>query len=115
MEPIEAAPLDATDELTDFRAEQLLAWSYDMERHGLRSSALAIALNVGCNTLLRGESRTSHKEYGRRCGVCRRTIDNAVKQLKRHRIIERIGTTPEGSAIYRANFAALEGSANGVA
>jgi hypothetical protein len=103
------------DDITDAQAETLLNWSYDMERVVRRSTALAIALNVGRNTLIHGESRVSHKEYGRRCGVCRRSIDTAVKLLKKHRIIERIGTTEQGSAIYRANFGEPQGRHHEVA
>lgn len=100
MKKIEAAPLDLTEE----QATILWDWSYEIEAVIKRSAGIAIAMNVGRNTLLHGESRVSHKEYGRRCGVCRRSIDTAVKQLKQHDIIQRIGTTPAGIAIYRANF-----------
>ncbi|MGX9574074.1 hypothetical protein [Mesorhizobium sp. f-mel] len=108
---IEAPPLA----LTEDQEERLLNWSYGMEPIINRSTALAIALNVGRNTLLRGESRTSHREYQRRCGVCRRSVDSAVKLLKRHGIIERIGTAQEGHAIYRANLGEPKDRANDVA
>ncbi|MEF2555533.1 hypothetical protein VQ044_04490 [Aurantimonas sp. C2-5-R2] len=93
-----------TPEITEEQAEALLNWSYAIERVIRRSTALAIAMNVGRNTLALGQSSVSHKEYQRRCGVCRRTVDTAVKLLKKHRIIARVGTSEHGSAIYRANF-----------
>ncbi|PWL19270.1 hypothetical protein DKP76_01535 [Falsochrobactrum shanghaiense] len=111
MKKIEAAPLD----LTEDQATILWDWSYEIETVIKRSAGIAIAMNVGRNTLLHGESSVSHKEYGRRCGVCRRTIDTAVKQLKQHDIIQRIGTTEAGVAIYRANFQWRKAPANGVA
>jgi hypothetical protein len=96
---IEAPPLDLTDE----QAQALLDWSYEIEQTIRSSKAIAIAIDVRRNTMLAGQSTTSHGEYQRRCGACRRSIDNAIKLLKRLKIIERIGTTPDGRAIYRAN------------
>jgi hypothetical protein len=97
---IEAPPLDLTDE----QAQALLDWQDHIEQEIRSSRAIAIAMDVARNTLLFGQSDTSHGEYERRCGACRRSIDSAVKLLKRQQIIERIGKRPDGRAIYRANL-----------
>lgn len=103
MQPIEAAPLDDLD-VTEEQATRLLEFSYSAERLTTSSHAISILMRVARHSLLYGECRTSHKEFGRRSGACRRTIDVAIKKLKRLGLIERVGTTDNGVAIYRADI-----------
>lgn len=97
---IEGDPL----ELTEPQAEFLLDFYHRVEASVRSSKAIAIVMAIARDTVLRGESKIPHKEHGRRIGACRRSVDDAVKLLKRHDLIERTGTTDTGVAIYRANF-----------
>jgi hypothetical protein len=99
---IEESPL----ELTEQQAEAVLDFYYEAERNITSSAALAIVTAIARETVLLGSSHITHKEFGRRTGRCRRSIDTAVKVLKGHNLIRRVGTTDGGSAIYRAVFAA---------
>jgi transcriptional regulator of nitric oxide reductase len=99
---IEEAPL----ELTEPQAEFLLAHCYAVEAQVRSSKAIAIVMAIARDTVLRGSSSISHKEHGRRIGACRRSVDDAMKLLKRRDLIERIGTTDLGVSIYRAKFPA---------
>ncbi|ESZ76502.1 hypothetical protein [Mesorhizobium sp. L103C105A0] len=95
---IEDAPL----ELTEQQAEFLLGFYYKTERLVQSSAAIAIVTAIARETVLGGACRISHKEFGRRTGACRRSIDTAIKTAKRAGLIDRIGTTDGGVAIYRA-------------
>ncbi len=65
-------------------------------------TAVRFATDIAHECLLAGESRITHKELQRRAGVCRRTTQHAIHSLLDRDIIRRIGTTPQGSAIYQA-------------
>lgn len=99
MDSIEAAPFEM---LSEEQASLLLQFSYSVGKFITGSTAMAIVMMIARHTVVHGESRVSHKDFQRRCGVCRRTVDNAMKQLRRHSLIERIGSTDRGAAIYRA-------------
>ena len=90
--------------MTEEQAEDVLGFYYNAEGAVRSSTALAIAIGIARETVLHGDSCISHKEFGRRTGACRRSIDTAIKALKRHDLISRVGTTDGGVAIYRANF-----------
>jgi len=99
---IEEEPL----ELTEQQAEFLLEHCYAVEAQVRSSKAIAIVMAIARDTVLRGESRIPHKEHGRRIGACRRSVDDAMKLLKRRGLIERVGRTEQGVSIYRAKFPA---------
>lgn len=108
---IEEIPLELTEE----QAEALWNFSNEVERLFRSSTALGILMVIARHTLLAGECRVSHKAFGLRHGKCRRSIDVAIKMLKRHRLIDVVGRDDRGAAIYRANFDALAGGADAVA
>jgi CRP-like cAMP-binding protein len=109
---IEATPLDLTEEQADF----LLDYHCRLEPELKSSVALSAATIIARETVLHGHASVSHKEIVRRTGSCRRTVDNAIKRLKDRNLIERIGTTATGSAIYRATFnMPHDGAAHGLA
>ena len=91
-------------DLTEDQAEFLLDFHYRTMTVVRSSAALGILMAVSRDTVLRGDCRTSHKQFGRLNGKCRRSVDTAIKLLKGHHLIERVGTTEAGGAIYRANF-----------
>ncbi|RJG44925.1 hypothetical protein [Mesorhizobium sp. DCY119] len=63
-------------------------------------TAMRVAMDIAEESLLKGESRLTHKELERRTGVCRRTLQRAIFQLRSHGLIDRTGTTDEGTAVY---------------
>lgn len=67
-------------------------------------TAVRIASWIADECLLKGESRISHKEFQRRAGVCRRTVQLAIRSLVRLGIVRRSGTTDAGIAIYSARW-----------
>jgi hypothetical protein len=97
---IEALPLD----LNEDQAEFALDFYYRAEAAHVGWTAIAIAIDVARNTILAGTSCVPHREYQRRTGKCRRSVDKAIKRLKAAGLIERIDTSPEGIAVYRANM-----------
>ena len=103
--PSGTAPLELTDE----QATRVLDMLQGAERVVRSSTALAILISIGRNTLVCGDCRLAH-EFGRVTGACRRSIDKAVRTLKKHELISRVGTTDNGVAIYRATFDAGMGT-----
>ncbi|WOC15393.1 hypothetical protein [Pseudochrobactrum sp. MP213Fo] len=101
MDSIEAAPFE---NLSEDQAERLLQHYYNIEKLLTGGTAIAIIMIIARHTAILGEARISHKTFQQYFGVCRRTVDNAMKQLRKHNLIERIGTDTRGFAIYRANL-----------
>lgn len=98
---IEAPPLEA---LREEQAERLLEFTTRVESTLPSGTALAILMWIAADTLLGGQCAIPHRAFQRRCGVCRRTVDAAIKTLKRRELIVRVGATPGGWSIYRANL-----------
>lgn len=100
---VEAQPLDQSErDLSEEDAELVLVFMGNAELRVRSSTAISIAVSIARETILWGESRITHKDFGRRTGACRRSIDKAIKTLRCTRLIERIGTTESGVAVYRA-------------
>lgn len=67
-------------------------------------TAVRVASDIAKDTLLRGECRLTHREFERRTGACRRTMQRVIRNLIDARLIKRTGTTDTGQAIYVAEF-----------
>lgn len=101
--PIEViAPLD----LSDDQAGAVLELLAHAEKSVRSSTAMGILIRIASNTLTEGQCTISHTGFARMTGTCRRSIDTAIKRLKRDNLIARVGTTAEGRAIYCANLEA---------
>lgn len=91
-------------DLNEEQAEKALEFLYKAETTLESSTAFAVLSRITRETLATGESRTSHKAHGAYTGKCRRSIDTALKALRRANLIERVGTSDQGTAIYKAKF-----------
>lgn len=74
-------------------------------------TATRIVKDIAEDTLRHGACSVTHKEFGRRTGKCRRTVDYAFKRLLRLGLIERIEKTADGRSTYRAILGGAYGQA----
>lgn len=70
--------------------------------------ATRIATDIALDTIAHDVCTVTHKEFGRRTGAGRRTVDNALKSIQALGLVERVGRTDEGRSIYKALWATAE-------
>lgn len=88
------------DEVPEPRIQAALDFMGAVVRLTPSRTATCIAQLIADECLLKGESALTHKEFERRTGTCRRTVQVAIRRLLDRRVIQRVRRTDEGNSIY---------------